>query len=218
MLAWHFVDERLRDGRWVPADGVAVAHDGDLAICRDGLHASERLIDALKYAQGNTICRVECEGLGERQNDKFVCASRTVLWRVDGEDLLRAFARKVALDVGDLWDMPKVVRAYLETGNDNQRVAARGEARDASRAHADADEGQAAAAGEAARAAAARTHAARSTALAAAWAASKASTRADAWADYNAILEAMVEEARTGDGDADEWDDFADELEDAFAD
>jgi hypothetical protein len=218
MLAWHFVDERLRDGQGVPADGVAVEHDGDLAICRDGLHASERLIDALKYAPGNTICRVECDGIGERQADKFVSASRTVLWRVDGEELLRAFARKVALDVGDLWDMPKVVRSYLESGKDNQRVAARGEARDASRAHAEADEGQAAAAGEAARAAAARTHAARSTALAAAWAAAKASTRADAWGDYNAILEAMVEEARTEVGETDEWDDFADELEDAFAD
>ncbi|MEP6145764.1 MAG: hypothetical protein ABJ201_00025, partial [Nisaea sp.] len=136
LLAWHFVDEALRDGRPVPADGEKLAHGAAPSLCVSGLHASERILDALKYAPGNTICRVECEDLATRQDDKLVCATRTVLWRVDGEDLLREFARKVALDVADLWDIPPGVRKFLETGNENFRVAARAEARDLSRAYA----------------------------------------------------------------------------------
>lgn len=219
MLGWHFVDETLKDGRPVPADGEALTHDGPISLCEQGLHASERVLDALKFASGNVICRVECDAVGDRQADKFVCGSRTILWRLDGEEVLRAFARKVALDVADFWDMPDEVRRFLETGNDNLRVAARGAARQASREAVLADEPQAAAAGEAARAAAARTHAARSTGLAAAWAASKATRRDAAWAEYDRLLESMIEAARASAPPAvedDEWGDFADEIEAEF--
>lgn len=205
VAGWHFVDETLRDGRPVPADGVALRHDGAVAICASGLHASERILDALKYASGNIVCRVECDDVESRQEDKLVCRSRTVLWRVDGESLLRDFARRVALDVAALWDVPEVVRKFLETGNENLRVAARAAARQASRDHASANEIAAAMAGESARAAAARTHPARATALAAAWAASKASADAGAWDRYDALLERMVEEARQQGGEVDEW-------------
>jgi len=214
-LAWHFVDELLKDGSDIPADGEALVFDDPVSICASGLHASERIIDALKYAPGNTICRVECGDVVGRQDDKLVCRSRTIVWRVDAEDLLRDFARKVALDVADLWDIPDVVRKFLETGDDNFRVAARSAARQISRAHAADEEVQAAAAGEAARAAAARTHAARATGLAAAWAAAKAAGGGDTWETYNTLLETMVEEARQSD-DGDEMDDWAD-LEDEFA-
>ncbi len=220
VLAWHFVDETLKDGAPVPADGERLAHDGPVSLCEGGLHASEQVLDALKFAPGNIICRVECDDVGERQSDKFVCGARTIVWRIDGEEVLRAFARKVALDVAEFWDMPDEVRKFLETGNDNLRVAARGAARQASREAVLSDEPQAAAAGEAARAAAARTHAARSTGLAAAWAASKATRRADAWETYGRLLEAMIEEARsTAPAQAaedDEWGDFADEIEAEF--
>jgi cytochrome P450 len=79
------------------------------------------------------------------------------------------------------------------------------------------DEPQAAGAGEAARAAAARTHAARSAGLAAAWAASKATRRADAWAEYDRMLDAMIEEARaTAPAQVADWGDFADQIESEF--
>lgn len=220
MLGWHFVDETLKDGADVPPDGEALTAGGPLQLCERGLHASERVLDALKFAPGDTLCRVECDGVEERQIDKFVCASRTIVWRIDAEEVLRAFARRVALEVSEYWDMPDEVRRYLETGNETLRVAARGAARQASRDAVLADEPQAAAAGEAARAAAARTHAARSTGLAAAWAASKATRREEAWAEFDALLERMVEEARAtapAAGDDDEWGDFADEIEAEFS-
>lgn len=213
LLAWHFVDEEMRDGSPIPPDGERLEHGAPVALCQSGLHASERVIDALKFAPGNTICRVECDGVSARQDDKLVCAARTILWRVEGEDLLREFARKVALDVAGLWEMPADVRKFLESGNENFRVSARAEARELSRKYVLADKVTAAAAAEAARAAAARTHEARATALAAAWAANKARGDAETWARYDSLLESLVEAARTASGDEDEWGDFADELE-----
>ena len=168
-LAWHFVAATLRDGSPIPADGDLLKFHGELAICESGLHAAERIFDALSYAPGNTICRVKCAEIGERQDDKFVCAERTILWRIDGEQILRQFARRVALDVIHLWDAPAIVRQYLETGDKAIRDAAR----------------------DAAMAAA--KDAAWDAAMAAAWAAAWAAARTAALDKYNGWLTEMVE-------------------------
>lgn len=104
MKAWHFVGNKLRDGSPVPSDGEWLVHDGELVMCESGLHASKRLIDALKYAPGGTICRVEVGGKILHDDDKLVAKKRKILWRVDGEQVLRAFARWCALQVIHLWD------------------------------------------------------------------------------------------------------------------
>ena len=125
VLAWHFVGETLRDGQPIPDDGVWLEHTEPLRICESGLHASRRLIDALSYAPGSTICRVRLEGIGEEERDKLVCKRRKILWRIDGEKILGAFARSQALSVIHLWDAPGVVKDYLETGDETLRSAAR---------------------------------------------------------------------------------------------
>ena len=124
VLAWHFVGPILRDGRAVPEDGVLLRHRGRLVMCGAGLHASERIIDALRYAPGETICRVNCGGRIERDRDKLVCSERTILWRVDGSALLRRFACLCALDVIHLSSPPAIVRRYLETQDESLREAA----------------------------------------------------------------------------------------------
>jgi len=175
MRAWHFVGPKLRDGRPVPADGEWLIHDGPVEMCKMGLHASKRIIDALRYAPGHTICRVECDDVVAEQNDKLVCRKRMILWRVDGEELLRDFARRCALDVVHLWDAPDVVVKYLQTGDESLRAAA----------------------GAAARAAA--WSAARDAAWAASWAASEAASWAAArdasWAASEAASEAAARAA-----------------------
>lgn len=126
VLAWHFTaGDKLRDGRPVPPVGEWLRHEGEIEICRTGLHASERLFDALGFAPGNMLHRVECRDIRGRESDKFVCRERRILWSLDAEPVLRAFSRRVALDVAHLWDMPTVVREYLETGNEDLRDAAR---------------------------------------------------------------------------------------------
>ena len=176
VLAWHFVGDALRDGRPVPADGVTLKHTGKLELCASGLHASERLIDALEYAPGPILCRVRMGGTIKKDSDKLVARQRTILWRVDLTDMLRKFARQCALDVAHLWDMPPVVRQYLETGDESIRVAA----------WAAAGAAAGAAAWDAARAAAGA--AAWDAALAAAGAAARAAARDAAWdaASYGA--------------------------------
>jgi hypothetical protein len=136
MKAWHIVGPTLRDGSAIPEDGVVLRWDGILEMCSSGLHASRRLIDALQYAPGDTICRVECAGQMVEDQDKLVCRERTILWRIDGEDLLRRFARRCALDVAHLWDAPEVVIRYLQTGDESLRAAARAAAWDAVMANA----------------------------------------------------------------------------------
>ena len=133
MKAWHFVSETLRDGRPIPPDGEWLVHDGELVMCESGLHASKRLVDALKYAPGNTICRVEVDGKIIKDDDKLVATRRKILWRVDGEQVLRAFARWCALGVIHLWDAPDGVIEYLTTGREDLRDAACDAARDVAR-------------------------------------------------------------------------------------
>ena len=124
VLAWHFVGDTLRDGRPIPADGVTLKHKGKLELCASGLHASERLIDALQYAPGPILCRVQMGGTIKKESDKLVARQRTIIWRVNSTDVLRKFARQCALDVAHLWNMPPVVRQYLETGDERLRDAA----------------------------------------------------------------------------------------------
>ena len=199
MYAWHFVGATLRDGSPVPDDGVTLRHNGDLELCASGLHASRRVIDALQYAPGSTLCRVKCGGEIIEGDDKLVCSERTIVYRIDVEHLLRAFARQCALDVIHLWDAPAVVREYLTTGDGALSGDAAEAAHDAVRAAANAARFAAWAAAEAAEAAkAAAWAAARDAAEAAARFAARAA-KGDRDANmnaYNAKLEKMVKEIR----------------------
>jgi len=166
VLGWHFstADQRLQygDGRLI-VPGETLRHEGTLVLCSRGLHASERILDALKYAPGPYLWRVRLSGEIAASDDKLVASERTALWGVDATPVLRDFARRCALDVIHLWDAPPVVRQYLRTGDETIRAAAR----DAARAAWAAED----AAGDA-----------EAAAWAAAWAAGDAAAAAAAWA------------------------------------
>ena len=157
MKAWHITGDTLRDGRPIPAVGETLTHDGPIKWCESGLYASLRLIDALGYARGSRVHRVECRRIEERDENKFVCHERTILWSVDAEEVFGRFARLCALDVIHLWAAPPVVVKYLKTGDPELRAAARAAAWDAAGSAARAAAGDAAwdlardAAGSAAR-------------------------------------------------------------------
>jgi hypothetical protein len=125
ILAWHFTADKLRDGRPIPPVGEWLRHDGPIIPCESGLHASERLIDALDYAPGQVLHRVTLRGdLARHGGDKIVGRERRIEWSLDATLPLRAFSRACALGVAPLWDMPPVVRQYLETGDEALRDAA----------------------------------------------------------------------------------------------
>ena len=205
MLAWHFMskDKRLGydDGRLVEV-GVPLECKGKPALCVNGLHGSARLIDALKYANGPIVCRVEIEGDVIEGKNKLCGRRRTVLWMLDATDILHEFACRCAEDALALVARPdaRIVEAIAAKRRwlkgeitDGELDAAWDAARDAAR--------DAEAAALAARAAA--QTAARAAARATAWAVAGAVARDAAWAfaraKQNELLTAMVMEAHEDD-------------------
>jgi len=91
VLAWHLTDDTLGDGRPIPPVGEWLVHEGEIRICRRGLHASRLLIDALLYAPGLTLHRVECADVVEEQEDKLVCRRRRILstYQIDREKVTK---------------------------------------------------------------------------------------------------------------------------------
>lgn len=135
MKAWYFsnMDCRLRygDDREIKA-GITHAVQCEPILCEQGLHASIRPIDAIEYAPGPYVWRVELTGQIARGDDKVVATQRTYLWGYDASMVLRKYACLCALDVLPD-DAPKIVREYLLTQDESKRDAARYAARDAAR-------------------------------------------------------------------------------------
>ena len=133
-LAWHFVGDKLRDGRPVPADGFWLEHSGKLILCEEGLHFSRQPFDALQYAPGPILCLVEIGGeiVENKGDNKGICSRRRIIARMDATELLRYFARMQALSVIHLNEdlcNSEVVCDYLMTGDESLRAAARDAAR-----------------------------------------------------------------------------------------
>ena len=133
IVAYHFVGAELRNGDPIPANGEWLTFEGPVKMCESGLHASKDPFDALQYAPGATLCKVEAEDVVDEQKDKLVCRRRKIIGRIDAAELLRYFARMQALSVIHLWNAPQVVLDYLNTGDEKLRAAAWAAARAAAR-------------------------------------------------------------------------------------
>jgi hypothetical protein len=64
---------------------------GKPELCRTGLHWSSRIIDALNYAPGSIICRVETWGETVHGDDKSASEHRQIRWWLDAEMVLWAW-------------------------------------------------------------------------------------------------------------------------------
>ena len=189
---WWFAEDSRElangDGRKIKL-GITHKVKGEIIPCKNGLHLSPKILDALTYAPGNIIYMVEGTGtIVPHGNpiDKYACSERTYIsGGIDASKTISKFARLCALDVIHLWDAPEVVVRYLKTGDVDIRAAA---ARAAERAATDSAWAAARAAADSARAAADS-----------AWAAARAAARAgadSAWAaaqsKQNARLTRMI--------------------------
>ena len=140
MKAWYFStpDKKLRYGdNRVIRNGIT--HKIDItklppSICNHGLHAGKSVLDALQYAPGDYVWRVDLRGAMDIGTDKIAAESRTYLWGFDASTVLRNFARRCAIDVLHLWDAPDIVVRYLNTGDESLRDAALAAAWDAAKA------------------------------------------------------------------------------------
>lgn len=124
-LAWHFLraDKRLGygDGRKVRKGGVYSA-EGPLELCKNGMHASVNPLDALRYAPGAIICRVEMRGEIVHGDDKLCARERKVLWMADATRTLHEFAiwcaeralKRAKVADERCWNALKVKRLWLD--------------------------------------------------------------------------------------------------------
>lgn len=98
-LAWHFLRDdckmRFKPEVMVKPD-VEYKAELPLSICKNGLHASEQIIDALFYAPGPVVCRVELSGEIIKSDDKICAEKRKVLWMYNAANVLHEFACIVA--------------------------------------------------------------------------------------------------------------------------
>lgn len=142
VLAWHFVRKGglTRDGRRVTV-GDKMHVDPPIELCERGLHASRRLIDALKFAPGPVLCRVRCSGIVIHDGDELICSDREVLAMADVSLQLREFAcneaeralHRVGMVDERPWRLIEATRGWLQgyvTDEDlgRARVAARNNA------------------------------------------------------------------------------------------
>ena len=190
ILAWHFSNGTLRndpDTKLVP--GLRLTVDPErLELCEYGLHASMRLLDALYYAPGSVLSRVELSGRIIENTDKLVASERLHLSVANIERTLHEFAIWCAEQALALVDTPdprstealRIKRLWLDgTATDNELDAAGAAARAAARA----------AAWDAVR------DAARAAARDAAWAAAWAAARDAAKKKQEKRLVKMIKEA-----------------------
>ena len=131
--AYHFTGDKLRDGSTVPKIGEWLEYDGEIVMCRKGLHASLHPCDALKYAPGSYLHKVELSGEIIYSEDKIVATRRRIIATIDADDLLREYARQCAISVLHLWDAPDVVIRYLRTGDESLRERSMAATRSATR-------------------------------------------------------------------------------------
>ena len=109
MKGWHFLQEnrRLRYGsKEIVEVGGVYRCEGPITLCRNGMHASKRAIDALGYAPGPVVCRVDLTVDIVTGNDKFAGRERRVLKMVDATAILHEFGCRCAEDALALIDKP----------------------------------------------------------------------------------------------------------------
>ena len=193
-LGWHFLKANGRTGakNLVVKPGQIMSCRGPIELCSNGLHASVKALDALQYAPGSIVQRVELIGERLDESDKSCARRRRCLWVADATTVLHEFAIWCAEESLKLVESPDprsvaaiaAKRAWLRGEITAEELDA---ARDAARAARDAAW---------AASAAARDARAASAASAAASAASAA-----AWAVQNTQLEGMLLQLEPNDND-----------------
>ena len=86
-IGYHFTKDTLRDGSPIPPIGEILVFEGDLKMSEAGLHFSVEPFDALQFAPGNLLHKVEYGGIFELGDGKGVATERTILATIDAEHL-----------------------------------------------------------------------------------------------------------------------------------
>ena len=112
------------DGRLVRV-GESLSVRPPIILCTHGLHASRRILDALRYAPGPVLAVVRLEGTIIEDTDKCAAETRTVLWMEDVSKVLHLaacdFAERALIREEEAgravdprsWDAIQLTRAWI---------------------------------------------------------------------------------------------------------
>jgi hypothetical protein len=135
-MAWHFIEDYTTESEI----GYTTRVECEPILCKQGLHASRRILDALKYAPGPILCRVRVGGEVVHGDGKLAGTTRTILWTLDASHVLHEFAcwcaesalTQCGLTEERLWNAIKTKRLWMEgNATDAQLRAAEKTATDA---------------------------------------------------------------------------------------
>jgi hypothetical protein len=202
VLGWHWLPDNgcLQYPPHTKVEvGQTLTAEGTLKLCHNGMHASRRALDALQYAPGAIVCRVELSGEIVEGHDKLCARHRKVLAMANATKTLHEFAcwcaeqallrereagrepdprSWAAIEVKRRWLKCEANDAELDVASAAAWAAAASAARDATRA-----------------AWAAASAAAWAAAKDAAWDAARDAGRAAAWAAGRAAAWAAAKDA-----------------------
>lgn len=145
-MAWNFLDADRRErfgARGVLGAGMRSVVPGPVVVRRHGLHASRSALQALRYAPGPIVCRVELGGQIRSDAGLVAATERTVLWLSDAgrathefavwcaEQALRGEAAQGRERADPSWSALETKRRWLRGEATDQEMA---EAVDATRA------------------------------------------------------------------------------------
>lgn len=94
----HTKAAKWKLGKWRKAKG-------EIKLCKNGYHASPRILDALGYVPAGIICLVEVRGMSISEGDKSVHAEMRIVkaYKIPDKEW-RIFACRVARDVLPIFD------------------------------------------------------------------------------------------------------------------
>jgi len=126
MYAYHFLNEnrklQFEPHTLVEPGQKLEATQHPLSLCEYGLHASKTVLNALEYAPGPILCRVQLSGKILHDTDKSCAEYRRCIWMFKTTQVLHEFAcwcaeqalttAKVTIDRS--WNAIKVKRLWLQ--------------------------------------------------------------------------------------------------------
>ena len=148
-MYYHFVsaNKRLRyDLKDIEVSvGMKLAFEGEPILCEQGLHASVRALDALRYAPPDAqwLCGVTLSGTVVHGEGKSAATERTIVWILNVRKLLVEFAlwnaeqafaaiRAIGLQPDERSiEAVRVVRLWLVDGVSEDELSAAADAADA---------------------------------------------------------------------------------------
>ena len=133
MLAWYFARENNRlkfnDHRLITIGKMHTVKCAPILCCQ-GLHGSVQLLDALHYAPGPMLYRVDITRKLDIEGDKICGQRRKYLGVIDATEVVRRFTRNQALiNIEKIKphcaaSQYELILDWLKTGNPRLRVVA----------------------------------------------------------------------------------------------